>query len=133
MSTDHGRAKKYLIAALKIALVVAVLWGMQRTIRTALADLEEHHWSAASLRPGWLIVSGVIYLAGLLPPALFWHRLLKLFGQPAPKLRAVRAWYIGSLGKYVPGKAAVIVLRTALCAAMAWGSRFRRPRFSTRR
>ena len=34
--------------------------------------------------------------------------------QPAPLGRTLRAWYVGSLGKYVPGKATVIVLRTAL-------------------
>ena len=44
----------------------------------------------------------------------FWHRLLGLFGQPASLGRTLRAWYVGSLGKYVPGKATVIVLRTAL-------------------
>ncbi len=110
----HNRARKYVIAAAKWALVVAVLWGMHRTIRSALADLEQHQWSAASLSPGWLIVSAVAYLAGVFPQALFWHRLLSLFGQPAPLARTIRAWYVGSLGKYVPGKATVIVLRTAL-------------------
>jgi hypothetical protein len=110
----QNRVKKYTIAAAKVVLVVAVLWGMQRTIRSALADLEQHEWSAASLNPGWLAVSAVAYLAGLFPQALFWHRLLGLFGQPASLGRTLRAWYVGSLGKYVPGKATVIVLRTAL-------------------
>ncbi|HVU90020.1 MAG TPA: lysylphosphatidylglycerol synthase domain-containing protein [Pirellulales bacterium] len=110
----QNRVKKFIIAAAKIALVAAVLWGMQRTIRSALADLEQHAWSAASLNPGWLVVSGAAYLAGLFPQALFWHRLLGLFGQPASMGGTIRAWYIGSLGKYVPGKATVIVLRTAL-------------------
>jgi uncharacterized membrane protein YbhN (UPF0104 family) len=112
--TGRGRAKKYAVAAIKVAIVAAVLWGMQRTIRSALADLDRQEWSAASLRPGWLVLSSVAYVAGFLPPALFWHRLLGLFGQPAPRVRTVRAWYIGGLGKYVPGKATVVVLRTAL-------------------
>ena len=30
----QNRVKKYTIAAAKVVLVVAVLWGMQRTIRT---------------------------------------------------------------------------------------------------
>jgi uncharacterized membrane protein YbhN (UPF0104 family) len=111
---QQNRAKKYAIATVKVVVVVAVLWGMQRTIRSALADLEQHEWSPASLSPGWLVVSALAYLAGLYPQALFWHRLLGLFGQPAALGRTLRAWYVGSLGKYVPGKATVIVLRTAL-------------------
>jgi glycosyltransferase 2 family protein len=114
MTLHHNRAKKYVIAVVKLAFVVAVLWGMQRTIRSALADLEQQHWRVASLNPGWLVASGIAYLAGLFPQALFWHRLLGLFGQPASPGRTIRAWYVGSLGKYVPGKATVIVLRTAL-------------------
>ncbi|HEY1602699.1 MAG TPA: lysylphosphatidylglycerol synthase transmembrane domain-containing protein [Pirellulales bacterium] len=114
MTTGRSRAKRAAVAAVKLALVTAVLWGMHRTIQAALADLEGHHWNVRSLRPGWLIVSGVAYLAGLFPSTLFWHRLLRLFGQPAPLARTIRSWYVGSLGKYVPGKATVIVLRTAL-------------------
>ncbi|MES1212996.1 MAG: lysylphosphatidylglycerol synthase domain-containing protein, partial [Singulisphaera sp.] len=114
MSTGRRRGKKYAIAAAKLALVLVVLWGMQRTGRAALADLEEHEWSPASLRPGWLVVSAAAYLIGLLPSAIFWHRLLHLFGQPASLGATIRAWYVGSLGKYVPGKAMVIVMRTAL-------------------
>jgi glycosyltransferase 2 family protein len=106
--------RKRAVAVVKLLLVAAVLWGVHRTIRSALADLDAQKWSARDLRPGWLVVSGVMYLAGFLPSTLFWHRLLLLFDQPAPVWRAIRSWYIGSLGKYVPGKATVIVLRTAL-------------------
>ncbi len=114
MTTGHRRAKKLVTLAVKMLVVAVILWGMQRTVRAALDDLAEQQWSVTSLRPAWLVLSGVFYLGGLLPSALFWHRLLLLFGQSAPLSRTIRSWYVGSLGKYVPGKATVIVLRTAL-------------------
>lgn len=114
MSHSRSSAQKILFAAIKLLVVAAVLWGMQRTVRAALDDLGEHDWHPSSLRPGWLAVSGITYLLGLLPSALFWNRLLQVFSQPAPLSRTIRSWYIGSLGKYVPDKATVIVLRTAL-------------------
>jgi uncharacterized membrane protein YbhN (UPF0104 family) len=114
MTTVQMSNRKRAVAAVKLLLVAAILWGLHRTIRSALVDLEQAEWNARSLRPGWLVLSGIAYLAGLFPSSLFWHRLLRLFGQPAPVGRTIRSWYVGSLGKYVPGKATVIVLRTAL-------------------
>jgi len=114
MTTGRGRAKKLVMLAIKLTVMVVILWGMQRTVRSALDELAQQQWSLAALRPGWLVLSAVLYLAGLFPSTLFWHRLLELFGQPASLPRTVRSWYVGSLGKYVPGKATVIVLRTAL-------------------
>jgi len=45
--------------------------------------------------------------------AWFWHRTLGALGQPAPWLAAFRAYYLGHLGKYVPGKALAVILRVA--------------------
>ena len=117
MTSSRARWRKLLIAALKLVLVVAVVWGVHRTLRTAIDDLDRQEWSVRSLQPAWLVISAIAYIAGQLPSSLFWGRLLRLFGQPAATLRVVRSWYIGSLGKYVPGKAMVIVLRTALLRA----------------
>jgi uncharacterized membrane protein YbhN (UPF0104 family) len=63
---------------------------------------------------GWLILSAGLYTASWLPSVWFWRALMRaLGGQPAfPD--AARAYYCGSLGKYVPGKAMVLVLRGSL-------------------
>ena len=71
----------------------------------------QHPWS---LHWGWLVLSGLLYLVGLLPEGLFWRRALRAMGQDAPLWRTLRAYFIGHLGKYVPGKAMVVVLRTGL-------------------
>ena len=69
---------------------------------------------APPLHPGWLALSGGLYLIALLPEGLFWHWALKALGQDVGLLETLRAYYVGHLGKYVPGKAMVIVLRTGL-------------------
>jgi hypothetical protein len=51
---------------------------------------------------------------GMLPPGLFWHRMLRLLGQPARPGETLRAYCIGHLGKYAPGKALVLVLRAGM-------------------
>ena len=71
----------------------------------------EHLWA---IRPGWLLVSALLYLVGILPEGLFWHLALRSLGQDVPLGRTLRAYYIGHLGKYVPGKAVVVVMRTGL-------------------
>lgn len=103
--------KRWAIVAVKLAVVALVFWFVQDTIREGLAELGKH---PLSIRPGWLLLSGILYLAGLLPAALFWRRILHTLGQDAKLLETLRAYYIGHLGKYVPGKAMVVVLRTGL-------------------
>src|ERR1700730_18657492 len=63
---------------LKVLLTVAILgaigWGFARELQSP--DL----WQR-SFHPGWLVVSGLVYLGGLGFSAFFWHRLLRALGQ----------------------------------------------------
>jgi hypothetical protein len=47
---------------------------------------------------------------------VFWYFALRRLGQDAGFGEAIRAYYVGHLGKYVPGKAMVVVLRTGMIA-----------------
>ncbi|HEY5313035.1 MAG TPA: YbhN family protein [Pirellulales bacterium] len=107
-------ARRRLMTAVKLALVVVLIWGIHRTLSAAADQLHARHWSPAQLRPGWLAAAMGLYLLGLLPSALFWHRILVAMGQQAALGETLRAYFIGHLGKYVPGKALVVVLRTGL-------------------
>ena len=62
----------------------------------------------------WLIPAAVLYLAGWLPSAWYWRALLNRMDQHPGWYETVRAYFVGSLGKYVPGKALVLVIRGAL-------------------
>lgn len=66
---------------------------------------------------GWLILAGFIYFAGWLPSAFFWRALLRSMHQPLGVWDALRAYYVGHAGKYVPGKAMVLVIRGSLVKA----------------
>jgi uncharacterized membrane protein YbhN (UPF0104 family) len=103
--------RRRLIWALRALVLILVIAGVSHTFRTAWARLDNYDWQ---LRPLWLVASGTMYLLGLLPLAWFWHRTLIALGQNAPWPQVVRAYFLGHLGKYVPGKALVLVLRVGL-------------------
>lgn len=108
--------KKFRVFKLVFQLLVLTLVfvGIWRTVIKAVADLDREGFALAQIQPGWLLAAGVVYLLALMPCWLFWHRTLYAMGQRPRWLESFRAFYIGHLGKYVPGKALVVVLRAGL-------------------
>lgn len=104
-------AAKVLFRLVVLALVAVGIW---HTVVKGLAELQARQFSLSHLNPWWLTASGLAYLAGSLPCWLFWHRTLWAMGQRPTRRESLRAFFIGHLGKYVPGKAMVVILRTGL-------------------
>ena len=103
--------RRWLATAVKVLIVLVVLWFIRRFVADAWAQLSQHqiHISFA-----WLALAGGFYLAGTFPLPCFgtgacgpWVRRC---GWPMP----YRAYYIGHLGKHVPGKAMVVIIRASL-------------------
>jgi hypothetical protein len=93
-----------------LGLAIVVVIG-----RTFYLDLSSHpDLLRHPLKPGWLVLCGALYLLGLSFSALCWHRLMRTLGQRPPFLVALRAYYIGHMGKYLPGKAWALFLRGSL-------------------
>ncbi|MEI8374968.1 MAG: lysylphosphatidylglycerol synthase transmembrane domain-containing protein [Planctomycetota bacterium] len=111
MALPNSTLRRWIVLAVKLLIVVVVLWLVRGTMKQSWSYLVEH---PRSLSPNWLALSGGLYLLALLPEGLFWHWTLKALGQDVGLFETLRAYYIGHLGKYVPGKAMVIVLRTGL-------------------
>ena len=112
MNFAPTRRKKWFALLVKLLVVAIVVWGVRHTLLAAWVNLEAHQmWPE---RPAWLVAAGVFYLASIFPAAIFWHRILLALGQRPRLGETIRAYYIGHLGKYVPGKAMVVVLRTGL-------------------
>ncbi len=112
MDENHPRrARRWLVAAVKLLIVALVVWYIRRTIVDAWEQLGEHRWK---FHLGWLAVSGGLYLLATLLCGIFWHRALRALEQPVGLGQTLRAYYIGHLGKYVPGKAMVVILRAGL-------------------
>jgi len=105
------RTRTLVVWLLKATVVALLVWGVHATLMHALTELDRHTWK---VEPAWLVLSACLYLASLLPPAIFWHRLMLGCGQQVFRTDAVRAFYASQLGKYVPGKAIVIVVRAGL-------------------
>jgi uncharacterized membrane protein YbhN (UPF0104 family) len=66
-------------------------------------------WDRIDLR--WLALSILLGWLGLLPAGLFWLETLRKFGHPLESQPVLAGYFLGHLGKYVPGKAMVFLLR----------------------
>jgi uncharacterized membrane protein YbhN (UPF0104 family) len=113
--------RRWLVLALKLFVLIVVFLAVHRTLRQATGELSRQDWQ---LRPGWLALAGGLYAIGLLPMAWFWNRALASLGQPAPWWATMRAYFLGHLGKYVPGKALAVVLRVAALRPWVTSIRF---------
>lgn len=103
--------RRWTAFAVKLLVLALLLWFVPGKISDAWRYLRENprpvNWA-------WIALSAGLYLVALLPEGLFWHWALRSLGQEVGLFETLRAYYIGHLGKYVPGKAMVIVLRTGL-------------------
>lgn len=108
--------KSWVIWGLSFLLVVLVIWATRRTLANALAEFNRVRQEGGNLTisPGYVSLAGLAYFLGFFPAAWFWYRVLNWLGQEVTFFRALRAYCIGQLGKYVPGKAWVVILRTSL-------------------
>ncbi|TWU49131.1 lysylphosphatidylglycerol synthase transmembrane domain-containing protein [Rubripirellula reticaptiva] len=81
----------------------------QAVLRSALPYPENLHWSR-------MAIAAVLYAIGLLPSAMLLRRAVVSFGGCPRWSTAIAAQTIGHVGKYVPGKAMVLVLRGGVLA-----------------
>ena len=93
-----------------IALLVVVAIGY--TIWNAATELKQQQFPFSQINFLWWFVAVVCYVGSMSLSAIFWHRLLVAMGQQPMLKESLAAFVISQLGKYVPGKAMVVVLRT---------------------
>ena len=101
--------------ALKLALAGLVLAGLVRHVMRVRADLDARAL-ALHFDPAGLLAAGGLYLAGLVACGAYFWRVLAAGPTPVGPYPAIRAYLISHLAKYVPGKAMVVVVRSALVA-----------------
>jgi glycosyltransferase 2 family protein len=109
--SPRGSMRRWLLLTLKLAIVALVVWFVHQTVVNAWNQLGEYPWE---FHGGWLAAAAGLYIVGLLPAALFWFWGLRALGQHPYFGETLRAYFIGHLGKYVPGKAMVVVIRAAM-------------------
>jgi len=108
-----SHARRRLLLALKTAvavgLIAAVGWQFAKLLRSP--ELADHEFR---VRWPYLLWAGLLYLAAHALWGTFWVQLLRSQNARLPWLVGVRAYFISQIGKYVPGKAWVILLRVGM-------------------
>jgi glycosyltransferase 2 family protein len=101
--------------AIKLVLAAAVLVAVGRHVARTARELREQGRSV-QIDPAWAAIGMALYVVGLAACGLYFGRVLRASATPVGYVPALRAYYISHLGKYVPGKAWVVVMRVALVA-----------------
>lgn len=101
-----GRAVKAVVGA---AVLLAVSWHVGKTL-VAL----NQRGGFPRLSIAWVTAAIVAYLLGLGAYALYYVRVMAASSTPIGLYAGLRAYVVSHLGKYVPGKALVVVMRVGL-------------------
>ncbi len=109
-------AKSRLKQGIKAALTVLVLAFVARHVRWTWNDLQSKGQSLP-INGAWVAVAVGLYLIGLVAFGTYFWRVLRAGATSTAYYPALRAYLISHLGKYVPGKALVVVMRAGLVAA----------------
>ncbi len=107
------RLKKGVVLTIKVAIGALVLVMVGRHVARVWKELQSGA-GVLHLEAGWLVPSLLLYVLGLCGFGIFYGRILKSSSTPIGYYPALRAYLISHLGKYVPGKALVVVLRAGL-------------------
>jgi uncharacterized membrane protein YbhN (UPF0104 family) len=110
-STTRARAK----VVIKLILTALVVVAVARHAMKTWDDLRSKGESI-QIAPGPFAVAVVVYVLALVPFGVFYWRLMAASPTPIGPYPSIRAYFISHLGKYVPGKALVVVMRAGLSA-----------------
>jgi glycosyltransferase 2 family protein len=128
MEVNRDRVLRWVKPALKWSLGAVVLVFAGRHVARTWYELHAEG-RLIRLDPAWLGLSIALYLAGLCLCGVFYRDLLSASPTPTRLGPAVRAYLISHLGKYVPGKAMVVVMRVGL--TVPYGARPATAAFAT--
>jgi uncharacterized membrane protein YbhN (UPF0104 family) len=97
-----GRRK--LLAQASTALgVLIVLVAFGFIVREVAADWDEVREALAEASWGWVALAFVLAALGMASIGWTWPDVFALLGVSVPRLRAVGWYFVGELGKYLPG------------------------------
>lgn len=88
-------------------------------VRDRIAALSAQQLTIENFGWGKLAAAAGVYTLGLVLCACFWHDCLAAFGSRVPLRISLAAHVLGHVGKYVPGKAMVVLLRVSAVARHA--------------
>ncbi len=106
------RIRRRLIAVVRIFVALSVVAALVYMIGKSWSQLSATDFRLSQVNYfDWLGAIGCYCLA-MFFACVFWHRVLNAVGQHPEFGRTMLAYFASQLGKYVPGKAMVVVMRT---------------------
>ena len=111
----------WLVRGWKPALALLIVVLVARHFARILSRPELDPYPFA-LRIEYLIPAGLLYLGAHTCWAWFWVRLMRSQGVEVRFFDGLRAYFVSQFGKYVPGKALVILIRVALLRKAVGGN-----------
>jgi uncharacterized membrane protein/uncharacterized membrane protein YbhN (UPF0104 family) len=97
-----------LMRVVQAVLVAAVAYFLVTYLLRSWSSVSSYPWS---LRPGWLVVSALAFLAFYMMQAVAWWLLLRGFAVHSPVTEATATWAKSILARYVPGNVFMFVGR----------------------
>jgi glycosyltransferase 2 family protein len=113
--SSHRRAKA---ASTSVGVVVALAAGAF-VAQALLRNREEIGDALADAAPAWLVGAFATAAVGMIAIAVPWRRAIRLLGDDLPMAQVVARYFVGEIGKYLPGGIWPIVGRGEL--AHRWG------------
>lgn len=97
--------------AVRIGWLVVLVVALALALRSRWSEVSDQ---LASLDPWLLLLAAGIGLVGLGLSAGIWHAMLAGIGEPLPLAASLRVFFVGQIGKYVPGAVWPVVTQAAL-------------------
>lgn len=99
--------------------VLILKWGLCAAVLLFVSLRASQLWQRGelhelSLQWKWVLLAIVAYQLSWIPSAWYWKRLLREMGQSVEWFDCLAAYYCGHLGKYIPGKATVLIIRAGM-------------------
>lgn len=76
-----------------LGFVANLFWTRRSELQQVMQDAEA----------AWLVLAVVVGLVGMTTIGVAWHRLVVVLGGEMSRISALRGYFVGQLGKYVPG------------------------------
>ena len=108
---NNQSRKTTVITTLKVVVVMLIVYMIYRTVDKTGGEFTSRDLSLSNFSYLWLVASAFCYALGLSCFACFWHGALRLLQQTPRLSESLGSYFISHLGKYVPGKALVVVIK----------------------
>jgi len=110
--TTNQTTKRNFIRVLKFSIFLLVIVMILKTIDRSIVEFQKADLDLRSLDFRKLLLTAGLYCLGLLSFAYMWHRALRILKQSPSLSESFGSYFLSQLGKYVPGKALVVVIRS---------------------